>query len=210
MRLSARSVPRSSSVLAEPFPIFIDQHPCFQTSTLSRQTTLLRLRSFPWHPRARIYPSQHSTSTWQGLYQSFLGWGDRESERRLGEISEYCCRSSVAPGISFSVHCLAWGIRNLLLNFRLEAKYSALSYKTPPGTGRNGSKRILLVLKKIPQCKNDNKCDKILTMYKTRVWKIWSELGRRFLCVKLWANHSLLLGTTVMTLVFSVIIWRIR
>ena len=39
-------------------------------------------------------------------------------------------------------------IRNLHVYFRLEAKCSALSYKTPLGTGRNGSERRLFAMKK--------------------------------------------------------------
>ena len=142
MKLFARFVWCSSSAQF-PLSTFIDQHSRIQASTLSCQTTLLWLWSFPWHSRARIYPGQHPTFTWQGLYQSFLGWGDRESERGIGEISEHRCRPSITPSTCHYQTWLHLRSRNLYVYFRLEARCSVLSYKTPPGTGHNGSEWAL-------------------------------------------------------------------
>ena len=131
-----------------PHPRYVDQHPCVQTSTLSRQTALLRLWSFPRHSRAWVYPSQHPTSTWQGLYQSFLRWGHWESKRRLGKIFEHCCRPSITAGMAivFVMSSCIWRSGTYVVFLRLEVKCSALSYKTRLGTGRNGSEWRLLTI----------------------------------------------------------------
>jgi hypothetical protein len=125
----------SSSVVLLPFSNF-------DTLSLDDITPTLKLS---WHSRAWIfYPSQHLNSTWQSFYQSFFGWGVWESERRLGEISKHCCRSSITSGTFFSffegevfiaLHWLDVMFRIIHVHFRQETKCSALSYKTQGAMG---------------------------------------------------------------------------
>lgn len=117
----------------------IDEHPCVQASPLCCQTTLLRLRSVPRYPRARVHASEHTPPSRQGLYKPVLGRSYRSAAGRSGALFDYRRWTSFTAGASLSaISRMTLQDADLSFIYRQEARFSVLSCRTLTGISLSG------------------------------------------------------------------------